>query len=147
MRTCTAPSRSSQPALTSRERLRSAARLAVAAGQGAGRVGVVGLADQEDDLGLAAGLQLDGDVERGAGVDRGADAPGQVLAAHRGRGGERAVPAEEGQAVGRERARPSVDVGERHPGGEVGAERVPRQQGAGLGVDLGDDLHGRRRRG
>ncbi len=42
--------------------------------------------------------------------------PDEVLAAHRGRGGERAVPAEERQAIGRDRARPPVDVGERHPG-------------------------------
>ena len=35
-----------------------------------------------------------------------------------------------------------IDVGERHAVREVGAEGVARQQGAGLGVDLGDHVHG-----
>ena len=85
---------------------------------------------------------------RGARVERrrrrGPDSSTRPSAAGRG---DRAVAAEELGAVGGERPRPPVDVGEGDAAGEVGVERVAGQQGAGLGVDLGDDVHGRLRRG
>ena len=53
----------------------------------------------------------------------------------------RSVAAHEFGAVGGDRFGAPVDVGESHAAGEVGAEGVPRQQCAGLDIDLGDDVH------
>ena len=51
------------------------------------------------------------------------------------------MTAHEFGAVGGDRSGPPVDVGESHAGAEVGSEGIARQERAGLGVDLGDDMH------
>ena len=51
------------------------------------------------------------------------------------------MTAQELGTVGGECPGPPVDVGEGHAGTEVGAEGIARQERAGLGVDLGDDMH------
>ena len=72
---------------------------------------------------------------------------GQSGSAERGGSHQRSMAAHELGAVGGDRSGSPVDVGESHAAAEVGAEGVVRQESAGLGVDLGDDVHRGRRRG
>ena len=123
------------------ERAGGPARLAVPPHEVARRLEVVGLAEEEDDLPVLPGVEVEFHLEGGAGVQDGPHAAGELDPPQGGGGRHRAQAAEELGAVGRERPRPPVDVDERHPRGEVRPEGVPGQQGAGLGVELGDDVH------
>ena len=134
----------SQPALHVLERLRGAARLAVASDQARGprRRRRPRRAGRRSRSRRRAGARSGrGSRRRGrARHRRGPTRSWRPIAA--GAASEPCRPRNVRRSAG-ERARPPVDVGERHPLGEVGAERVAGQQGAGLGVHLGHDVHGR----
>jgi hypothetical protein len=79
-------------------------------------------------------------LERGAGVEPGAEAARELRVAERGGGGERAVAAEERGAVAGRRARRLAGVRERHARGEVAVVGVAGEDRPGRLVALGDDV-------
>ena len=106
----------------------------------AGRRGVPGLAQQEDDAPRLAGSQREGQLQRRAGVEARAEAAGERLAGEGGRLRERPVAAQERGPVAGGRARGLARVGEGHVPGVLGVVGIARQDGAGLGVELGHDV-------
>ncbi len=80
--------------------------------------------------------------EGGAGVEGGADAVGEAFAAEGGGVGEGAVASDEFEAVGGEGAVGGAAVEEGDAVGEVEVEGVLGEEGAALGVEAGDDVHG-----
>ena len=114
VRTCTVAENPSQRALHFRERRlrRLGGRGSCGAARGAAST-FAGLAEQEDDLLLLAGLQLERRLQGGARVEARPRRAPDRSGALQGRGdGQDAVAAEELGAVGRQRPRPGVDVGE-----------------------------------
>ena len=86
---------------------------AIALDQGPRLGGVAGLAEEEDDLGRAAALELDRRLQRGAGIEAGADALRQRDgAAQRGGIVDGAVAADEFAAVGGPGRLAAAQVGE-----------------------------------
>ena len=80
-------------------------------------------------------------LQRGARIEPGADASGQrAPSLERGGMVERAVAAEELGAVAVQAVWRPAEVGEGDALAELGVPGVAREQRAGLGVDLGDDV-------
>lgn len=124
------------------QRLAGAAGAGLVAQPAAGFVLAARGAEAEDDLDLLARRDLEPGLDRGAGIEAGADAVGEVLAPQGGGRGERAVAADEFGAVGGQAAVFAAAMEEREPVGEIEAERVLREEGAALRVEAGDDVHG-----
>ena len=141
MRTWTVSSTASHRARTSSSTPQRLSVLAVALDQVSGGAQLVGLAQEKDDLDFRAGLELERGLDGGAGIEGLARGSGQTDSGQRGGSHHRSVTAHKLGAVGGDRSGSPVDVGESHAGTEVGTERVARQESAGLGVDLGHDMH------
>ena len=140
VRTCTAPSVSSQPRLTASSAAAAASGAAVPRDEGADLRQVAPFAEQEDHAPGLARLEADADLERRAGIEPGAEAAGERLVPERRRPGQRAVAAEEGGAIAGGRAEAVAGVGEGHPPRELVVPGVGGEDGAGGRVALGHDV-------
>ena len=109
----------------------------------AGVIGIAPDAEPEDDLALLPVGQIEGYLDRGAGIQGGPHLAGKARARHRRRTSQRAVASEEFGPVAAYGAGRIVHVEERDPVGELRVVRIARKQRAAVRVDFGDHVHGR----
>ena len=110
---------------------------AMTAHEHAGLVHILALSEEERETARLSGLQGEGDVQGGAGIEPRAEAARQPLTAESRRLRQRAVAAEERQAVARRRAQGLARVREGHAPRERLVVGVPGQDGPALVVELG----------
>ena len=122
------------------------AGLAERAHERAGFVRVGRGAEAEDDLPRLPVLELERDLDRGAGIHQRAHATRQMHALERRGPRQVAVAADELEAIPGQRALGLVHVEERDPLAELGVEGIAREQGAAARIELGDHVHRRLRR-
>jgi hypothetical protein len=127
------------------ERIAGGAGPAEALHEGGGLRGVAAHAEPEDDLALLAVGELEGDLHRPAGIERGAHPAREASARHRRRLAQGAVAAEELGAIAAHGAAAVVRVEECDASGELRVVGVARQQRAALRVHFRGEVHRRLR--
>ena len=124
------------------EGLAGAVDAAVAAEEAAGVAFALGGAEGEGDLNFVAGGDVEGGEVGGAGVEAGADVVGEEEAVQGGGVGEGAIAADKFEAVGGEGAFGGAAMEEGDMAGKIEAEGILGEEGAALGVEVADDVHG-----
>ena len=141
--TCTAPRVRFQYCQTASSAPRAAADPRKRCTRLPGVVRVSPRAEPEDDLALLPVGQLEGHLDRGAGIQSGPHLAGKPRTGHGGRTPKRAVAPEELRPVAAHGPGRIVHVEERDPVGELRVVGVPREERSAAGVDLGDHVHRR----
>ncbi len=104
--------------------------------QVAGVIGVPPDAEREDELTLLPVGQLEGNLDRGAGIQSGPHLAGKPRPSHGRRTPKRAVTPEELRPVAAYGPSRIVHVEKGNPVGELRVVGVPREERAAVGVDL-----------
>ena len=107
------------------------------------RCEVIGLAEEEDDLGGFLWIQLEAGLDGRTGIDSRAGASGESDALERGRAGRRAMPAQELHAVGGDRLGRRLTSAKATRWPKSSRNGVSGQKSARVGVELGHDVHRR----
>ncbi len=111
--------------------------------QGAGVIGVPPRPECKYDFALLPHCQLKRNLNRSAGIHRGANPAGEPRLSHGGRTGQRPVASQEFSPVAADCTARLARIEEGYPIAKLRAVGVPREQRAAGGVDFSDGVHQR----